>query len=106
MLPLDPAVTGISPLHDAKGIAAASPVVIQFSEPMDTTSVEAAFSTRPHVSGALSWSSTRDKMTFTPQDSGFPPRTMIEVHIAGTAKGAATGNRLPGGFAARFQTGS
>jgi alpha-amylase len=106
MLPLDPVVAGISPAHDSGEIGAASPVVIQFSEPMDTESAAAAFSTVPQVQGARNWSPTRDKMTFTPQGSGFPPHTMIEVHIADTAKDAAAGNRLPGGFESRFQTGS
>ena len=106
MLPLDPVVAGISPAHDSRQAGPALPVVIQFSEPMDTASVEAAFSTVPHVRGAYSWPPTGDKMTFTPQGPGFPPDTMITVHIADTAKDAATGNRLPGGFESRFQTGS
>jgi hypothetical protein len=106
MLPLDPAVAGVSPAHDAKEISPVSPVVIKFSKPMDTKSVEAAFSTVPPVRGAFFWSPTRDELTFTPQGSGFPLHTMMEVHVAGTAEDAATGNRLPGGFASRFQTGS
>ena len=105
ILSLDPAVTGISPAHDSKDISPASPVVIHFSGPMDMESVEASFSTRPHVNGAVSWSPNRDEMTFTPQGSGFPPRMMIEVHMADTAKDATTGNRLPGGFESRFQSG-
>jgi alpha-amylase len=105
MLPLDPAVTRISPAHDAKEISTVAPVVIQFSQPMAVASVEAAFSTHPHVDGAFSWSPARDELTFTPQSPGFPPHTLIEVRVADTAKDAATGNRLPGGFAARFQTG-
>jgi hypothetical protein len=68
--------------------------------------VEAAFSTVPQIQGAFSWSPTHDKMTFTPRGSGFPPHTMIGLHIADSAKGAMTGNRLPGGFESRFQTGN
>jgi alpha-amylase len=106
MLPLDPVVTGISPAHDSRQAGPAWPVVIQFSEPMDTASVEAAFSTLPRMAGAFSWPPTRDKMMFTPRSPGFPSDTMITIHIVGTAKDAATGNRLPGGFESRFQTGS
>jgi len=105
ILPLDPAVTDISPPHDSKEIPPPTPVVFQFSEPMDTESVEAVFSISPHVNGAFSWSPTHDAMTFTPQDPGFPPNTMMAAHIADTAKDAAEGNRLPGGFESRFQTG-
>jgi glycosidase len=106
VLPLDPVVLSISPAHDSREIGLASPIVIQFSGAMDTKSVEAAFSTLPLVEGAFSWSATRDKLTFTPQGSGFPPHTMIEVRIADTAKAAAAGNRFCGGFGSRFQTGS
>src|SRR5665213_393990 len=35
MLPLDPVVVAISPPHDSRKIARASPIVIQFSQPMD-----------------------------------------------------------------------
>jgi glycosidase len=105
VLPLDPVVVGVSPAHDSRGIGPASPIVIQFSEPMDTESVEAAFSTVPRVHGAYLWSPTRDKFTFTPQGSGFPPHTMMEAQIADTAKDVTTGKQLPGGFESRFQTG-
>ena len=105
-LPLDPAVAGLSPVHDSRENKPGSPIVIQFSEPMDTESVDAAFSTAPPVHGACSWSPTRDEMTFTPEGPGFPPHTMIEEHIADTARDAAAGNRLAGGFESRFQTGS
>lgn len=104
-LPLDPAVTGVSPAHDSKEVSLASPIVIQFSESMDAKSVEAAFLTSPRVDGAGAWSSAHDALTFTPAP-GLPPHTMIEVRIADTAKNAATGNRLPGGFESRFETGS
>jgi alpha-amylase len=106
LLRLDPAVASVSPVHDSREIEPASPIVIQFSEPMDTVSVEAAFSTAPHVRGACSWSPTRDEITFTPENPGFPPRTIIEMHIAETARDVAGGNRLAGGFESRFQTGS
>ena len=106
LLPLDPTVTTLSPPHDSREIQIASPIVIQFSEPMDTESVEAAFWTAPRVRGACSWSQTRDEMTFTPEGPGFPSRTMIEVHIAGTARDAAPGNHLAGAFESRFRTAS
>jgi hypothetical protein len=106
LLPLDPAVTGFSPVHDARGTGPASPITIQFSEPMDADSVEAAFSTAPRVRGAFSWSPRGDQMIFTPEDPGFPAHTMIQARIAETARAAGAGNRIAGGFESRFQTGS
>ena len=59
--PLDPVVTAISPAHDAKEISPAAPIVIHFSQPMDTDSVERAFSTVPPVKGTFSWTAAREK---------------------------------------------
>ena len=106
MRSLDPAVTSVSPAHDASGVPAATPVTIQFSERMDTNSVETAFTISPGVPGVFAWLPTHEALTFTPQGGGFPPHTMVEVRVAKTAKAAATGNRLPGGFSARFLTGN
>ncbi len=72
---------------------------------MDAQSVEVAFSTIPNVAGIFSWSPANDAVTFIPQGSGFPPQTMIDLRVAGTAKDSVAGNRLPGGFESRFQTG-
>ena len=47
--PLDPVVTRISPTHDATEVPPDGPVVIHFSKPMDTASVEQAFSTVPPI---------------------------------------------------------
>ncbi len=105
VLPLDPTVVQISPAHDSKDISPASSVKIQFSKPMDAQSVEVAFSTIPNVAGIFSWSPANDAVTFIPEGSGFPPQTMIDLRVAGTAKDSVAGNRLPGGFESRFQTG-
>ena len=105
LLPLDPAITAISPAHDAKGISPLAPVVIHFSEAMDEQSVETAFATSPRVRGGFAWSPNGDALTFTPRGSPFPANTLIAVRISDTAKAAATGHRLPGGFEGRFHTG-
>jgi alpha-amylase len=105
VLPLDPAVAAVSPAHDSSNVPPDSPLVVQFSKPMDRKSTEASFTTLPPVNGLFSWSATHDALTFTPQTPGFPARTMIALHIAETAKDDAAGNQLPGGFESRFQTG-
>jgi glycosidase len=104
MLPLDPTVVGISPTHDFRNAPAGTSIEIHFSGPMDTESVETAFSTTPQVQGAISWSPTHDAMVFTPSAPGFPSRAMIDVHIASTAKSAVSGKYLHGCFDSRFLT--
>ena len=104
MLPLDPTVVGISPTHDFRNAPARTSIEIHFSDPMDTESVETAFSTTPQVPGVNSWSRTHDAMVFTPSAPGFPSRAMIDVHIASTAKSVATGKYLHAGFDSRFLT--
>jgi alpha-amylase len=103
-LPLDPVVTQISPAHDSKDVETNATVAVQFSEPMDTDNVQAAFSTIPAVPGTFAWSATKDKLTFTPQGSGFPPQTMVTVRIANTARTANGNSRFFSAFDSRFKT--
>ena len=44
-LPLDPVVVSNSPAHDATNVPVNASIVLQFSKPMDTNSVQSAFST-------------------------------------------------------------
>jgi glycosidase len=101
--PLDPVVTAISPAHDVKEIPPIAPIEIRFSEPMDTNSVERAFSTVPPASGAFSWSPALDVVTFTPKDPGFSPGTLVAVRIADTARDARSGKTFYAGFESRFR---
>ena len=103
--PLDPVVAAVSPEHDAKEILPTTPIVFHFSQPMDTSSVEQAFSLEPSVKGALSWSSANDVMTFTPEAPGFEPQTLITVRIGASAHDA-TGRAFYAGFESRFRCGS
>jgi len=102
--PLDPVVNGITPSHDASGVAGATPIVMQFSQPMDPASVEAAFATVPASTGAISWTSAHDRMTFTPAGAGFPPETMVSVRLAAGARAAAGDLAFHAGFESRFRT--
>ena len=99
--PLDPVVTEISPAHDSHDISPKSPVIIHFSQPMNPASVKHAFSTVPRVKGRLSWSPSKDTLTFLPRGAGFPTG-IITVRIAGTAR-AASGGKFYAGFESRFQ---
>jgi glycosidase len=101
--PLDPVVTAVSPGHDAKDVPVATPIVIHFSQPMDIASVEQAFSTEPPEKGAFSWSPTDGEMTFTPENRGFQPQTMVTVRIADTARAAVSSRTFYAGFESRYR---
>ena len=94
---LDPVVTAISPAHDSTEISPTAPIIIHFSKPMDTSSVEHAFSTEPAIHGAFSWSPTHDEMTFTPAGPGFSSQTLVKVRVGDSAR-AKNGNQFYAGF--------
>ena len=105
--PLDPVIVGNSPAHWTENVSAFSPIVLQFSDSMNTSSVQSAFSTVPPVSGAFSWSSTaapNDTMTFTPTGAGLPANTTVTATITNTASSAATGKTLFAPYSLSFQT--
>jgi glycosidase len=104
-LPLDPVVSGIAPAHDATNVSALAPLVVQFNQPMDTNSVQAAVNLTPSVAGGFSWNATHDQMTFTP-GSTWPGLTRMTVRIADTATAAGTTNRFFAAFESRFTTAS
>ncbi|HUA39070.1 MAG TPA: alpha-amylase family glycosyl hydrolase [Candidatus Sulfopaludibacter sp.] len=103
--PLDPVVTGILPKHDSREISPTAPIIVRFSQPMETTSVERAFSTVPAVPGAFSWTAAGDEMTFQPANPGFQPQTMITVRIGDAARSADSGRTFYAGFESRFRCG-
>ena len=105
--PLDPVVVSNTPAHWAANMPTFSPIVLQFSEPMDTNSAQAAFSTTPSVSGSFSWSAstaTNDTMTFTPGGQGLPGSTLMTVRITNSAVGAVSGNTLYSSYQIQFMT--
>ncbi len=104
LLPLDPVVTSNAPVHAAKLVSPLAPVVLQFSQPMDTNSVQAAFATTPAVAGTFAWSASRDTMTFTPVGAGFAPLTNITVIVSNTAFAAGSGKTLVADYNLLFQT--
>lgn len=102
-LPLDPAVSSVAPAHDATSVSPLAPLVLQFSQPMETNSVQSAFSTTPAVTGGFSWNSARDQMSFMPA-SNWTGLTTIAVRLADTAQAANTTNRFYATFESRFKT--
>jgi alpha-amylase len=105
MLPLDPVLISSSPAHDAGNVPTWSPLVLQFSKPMDTNSVQAALSLNPSIGGAFSWSAAQDELTFTPGGLGLAGSTKVVVQIGNSAKDADSGKTLFAPFEFRFKTG-
>lgn len=103
-LPLDPVVVSNSPVHDAANVSTVSPVVLQFSKPMDANSVQAAFSTTPSVSGSFTWSAAHDTMTFTADGAGLPGLTNITVNLTNSAFDAVSGKTMFAPYNLLFQT--
>jgi hypothetical protein len=100
--PLDPVVVSNSPAHDSTNAPTLTPIVLQFSKPMDTNSVQASFSTTPSVGGAFSWSAARDTMTFTPV-SGFAALTAVTVRVT-NALDDVSGNAMFAPYELKFKT--
>ncbi|MDD5140937.1 MAG: alpha-amylase family glycosyl hydrolase [Verrucomicrobiales bacterium] len=101
--PLDPVVVSNSPAHDSTTAPTPAPIVLQFSKPMDTNSVQNSFRTTPVVSGAFSWSAAGDTMTFTPAGTGFPTLTMVTVRVT-NAVDAVSGNAMFAPYELKYKT--
>ncbi len=100
--PLDPVVVGQSPAHAQANVSPAAPIVLTFSKPMDTNSVQAAFSLTPPTAGTFAWSGTTT-MTFTASGS-LPALTTNVLRIATTAMDTVSGNTLYAPFETYFVT--
>jgi glycosidase len=101
--PLDPVVKANSPSHSSTNAARVAPIILQFSDAMDTNSVQNSFGTIPAVSGAFSWSTTHDTMTFTPSGSGFPALTTVAVRVT-NAISAVSGNGMFAPYELKYKT--
>ncbi len=101
-----PTVVSTSPPNNSEGIPADQVIVFEFSEAMDTASVEAAWNSDllPQMDVSFSWNAEQDELTVTPnselplaEGTGLDPSgvtaTSISVAIDGTASDQA-GNPL------------
>ncbi|EEF58131.1 alpha-amylase family glycosyl hydrolase [Pedosphaera parvula] len=102
--PLDPVVVGNSPAHDATNSPTTAPIILKFSKPMDTNSVQASFRTTPPISGTFTWAAARDTMTFTPEGAGFPVLTTITARVT-NAVDTISGNTMFSPYELKFKTG-
>lgn len=101
--PLDPVVTSSSPAHDATNMPVNSPIILQFSKPMDTNSVQSSFTTTPAIAGAFSWTPSSSIMTFTPGGAGFPILTTVVARVT-TGTDTLSGNTMFAPFQVQFHT--
>ena len=106
LLPLDPVVVSNSPAHDATNVPVNASIVLQFSKPMDTNSVQSAFSTTPAVGGTFAWSPAQDTLAFTPGGAGLPPLSTIVLRVTNSAVDAVSGNAMFAPYQLQFHTGS
>ena len=98
--PLDPVVVNQSPAHGATNVSPAARVVLQFSVPMDTNSVQAAFTL---TSGSFTWNGLHDTLTFT-ASGGLPVLTTNVLRIATNAMDSVAGNAFYAPFETYFVT--
>jgi glycosidase len=104
-LPLDPVVVSNSPSHGATNVPINASIVLQFSTPMDTNSVQSAFSVTPTFSGSFTWSAAHDTVTFTPGGAGFSPLTTVVVQVT-NAVDAVSSKAMFAPYQLQFHTGS
>lgn len=113
---LAPQVASTQPAAKATAVAADTAIVVQFSEPMDMASVEAAYSSTdlPAASVAFAWNADGTTLTITPADElvyaegiGIDPSTVAAKTYAFTIGATATdliGNALGAPFELTFAT--
>jgi len=103
LLPLDPVVVSNSPAHSASGVPTSSPIILQFSKPMNTNTVQAAFTISPPVNGTFGWSPAGDTLTFTPAGTGLAISTDIIVRVS-PAKDSISGYTMFAPYELKFRT--
>lgn len=96
--PLDPVVTGQTPSHGATNVSPSTAIVLNFSLPMETNSVQSAFSVQPATAGAFYWSASRTTMTFTPNAPGFPASATNHIRLATNAADSVAARTLHAPF--------
>ena len=101
--PAPPRVTAVSPADLAAGVPLNSTISVTFSEYMDTSSAQSAFSLSNGISnvlGTFSWSGTT--MIFDPS-TDLSGSTVYQVKVAASARDTA-GNNMSGEFHSSFHT--
>jgi len=98
-----PYVVWTNPQNLGSDIPLDVPIVVQFSQPMDRASAEAAFSLDPAAPGRFSWNDDNTVMTFTLQGL-LAIETRFTGRIARTARSAVGSATLGDDFTWTFDT--
>jgi len=89
-----PQVVSVSPTDGATASLSTN-IVVEFSEPMNQSATQSAFSITPDVNGSFSWNAAGDTMTFTP-DSNLSNNTIYRPTIDSSLAKDLAGNLLDG----------
>ncbi len=103
---LPPQILSITPAPHEQGVLLDRPVTITFSQPMDKSSTEAAFSLLGYgqrVPGSFSWSDDGTQMTFRPAEPLMIEATYT-INISPEARSAAGDATLESGQSTIFST--
>jgi hypothetical protein len=106
-----PLVVQISPTDGQTGVRADARLVITFSEPMNASATEAAFSSTDLPAHSYSWDATGQVLTVTPTGGlAYATGTDLSVSarsysfVIGTGAADRAGNKLAQPFLAQFST--
>lgn len=97
-----PEVTATDPTGGATGVAQTDDIVVSFSEPMNESVTEAAFSASPDMNCDFSWNGSSTQLTCDPQ-TNLSPGTSYTVTIA-TGAASAEGETLEAAHDFSFTT--
>ena len=95
-----PTIKSTTPKDLSSAVSVSSVIVVEFSEPMDKTTTEGAFSITPTITGKYSW--TGNTMTFTP-DSKLPNDKTYTCSVGTSAKDV-NGNNMASLYSFTFTT--
>ncbi|MBU0677788.1 MAG: Ig-like domain-containing protein [Verrucomicrobia bacterium] len=101
---LRPSVIACMPEHDTNNVALLSDIILDFDTPMNTGSVQSAFSLIPAAAGSFTWANNQTRLTFTP-DQALDSNAVYRVTL-NAACAATNGLELGAGFSSRFGTGA
>ncbi len=102
--PLDPVVIQQFPTHASTNITTLSTITLRFSKPMNTNSVQAAFSVQPPIGGTFTWSNNFEWMTFTPTVPGYASRTQVVYRVGTGAVDSVNGKAFHAPFESYFHS--
>jgi hypothetical protein len=95
-----PQVVRLDPQSEGEGVSVDSDILVLFSEPMNQTATQAAFSVTPAVNGTISW--VGNSLYFQPTGL-LQANTTYTVRVTTAAKDNS-GNALTGAFSGSFTT--